>query len=320
MSKYKFKSLICPDEKVTEEQLETDRNLLTYQSAIDRMSRRKFMGGMSGAAALAMGAGFITPAARAQTTTAPSVVDVLNFALNLEYLEANLYTFASTGAPIASTLMGTSPGANSVYPPAALYTAVKGDGNALAIATALAFDETQHIMALRARITQLGGTPISQPTLNYAAQGTLTTVAQFFMTARSFTEVGNGAYTGAAQYLVSDTTTLTAASQILGAEGQHLGAVNYQCNVRGFATVAVDALDVPPTGAVATGAQYFSVTTSAKNYTGNTAALGLGIARTTAQDLGIVYGVSTAATTTPAAGTTSGGFFPAGVNGNIKST
>jgi hypothetical protein len=71
------------------------------------------------------------------------------------------------------------------------------------------------------------------------------------------------------------------------------------------ASPPVDAIDVPPSTS-----NYFTVLPQTA----------LSPARTTSQVLGIVYGVSTAATTTPPTGITSGGFFPNGLNGNIKST
>ena len=142
----------------------------------------------------------------------------------------------------------------------------------------------------------------------------VTTVAQFLATARQFTALGNSAYAGAAQYLVSNPSVLTVAAQILGAEGQHLGSVNYQCisqNVQtAFSTNAMaylDPMDQPPNPT-----QYFTVFLSG-------AEAGFSPARTTSQDLGVVYGASTpSAYASP--GITSGGFFPNGVNGTITST
>ena len=261
MPNAKFASLLCPDEKVSEEQLATDRRILAFDRAVDRLSRRRFMGGLTGATALAISAGFIEmPKSLAQAAAAPSIPDVLNFALNLEYLEANLYYFASTGSPIPTEFSGTPTGP-ATLPPTALFQAVSADPTTLALAQALAQDELDHIADLRSAITQLGGTPIAQPALNYAAKGVVTTIPQFLATARQFTAVGNSAYAGAAQFLVSNPGVLTTAAQILGAEGNHLGAVNYQCITQGvtaaFSTNSaayLDAYDQPPNPT-----QYFTV-------------------------------------------------------------
>lgn len=315
MFKAKFKSLLSPGERLTEEQLETDRQIVAFEGSIQALSRRKFVGGFAGATALVASAGFFdAPVLRAQSA-APPIMDVLNFALNLEYLEAGLYHFAATGSALPGTDSGTT------LPTSALYAAVQANPGAAALAAALAQDEQNHINDLQGAISQLGGTPIAQPAINYAAKGAVTTAAQFLATARQFTALGNSAYAGAAQYLVSNPGVLTVAAQILGAEGQHLGSVNFQCiqqgvaaALQGSAMAAIDIQDTPPSPT-----QFFTVFNTTYNPSGSPL-LGFSPARNTSQDLGVVYGISDATTLNPPMGVTSGGFFPSGVNGNIKST
>ena len=306
MSKANYDSLLCPGERVTEEQLATDRNLLAFERTLGLLNRRGFMGALTGAAALGALGTLGTRTAHAQAMV--PITDVLNFALNLEYLEANFYSIAATGNPISTTLSGTltgpilgSPGKLSL------------DATTLALANALAADEENHINDLRSAITSLQGTPVAQPQLNYAAMGAITTQAQFLAAARQFTALGGSAYAGSAAMLVSNPSVLQSAAQILGAEGQHAGALNYQCIKQGVTSPAIDAQDVPPTAT-----QYFTVALTGTTVTGAT--VGLAPERSTVQVLGVVYGVSTATTTTPKTGVTSGGFFPMGLNGNIKST
>ncbi len=294
MSTSSYKSLLSPTEKISAEQLETDRRIVAFDRSIQHLNRRGFLGAMLGAAALVTaGVG----EARAQTPT--PIVDVLNFALNLEYLEANFYLYASTGAGLSSSLNGN--GAAVQGAPGKLPL----DANVLAMCQALVVDEVNHIADLRSAVTSLGGSPIAQPTINLAANGTITTQAQFLAASRQFTALGGSAYAGSAQLLVSNPSVLTTASQILAAEGQHAGVVNYFCVVQGVNSPAIDAQDVPP---------------SATNYITVDAVHALSPLRSSAQVLGVAYGVSTPATVVPPTGTTVGGFFPNGFNGNVKST
>ena len=306
-----FPSPLCPTEKVTEEQLATDLAVLELDRTIHQVSRRSFFSTISAlGAATAAGLIAMAPTAQAQAqSAAPSIPEILNFALNLEYLEANLYIAVSGSGPLASAdgagQVINSPGKLSL------------DSQTMATAENLANDERHHIELLRALLLSAGITPISQPEIDYSMGGKLkiTTQAQFLAVARQFTAVGNSAYGGAAQYLVSNPLVLTGAGQILGAEGQHLGGLNYLCAEQGVVSPMVDAMDVPP--ASAPDYNFFTITSPTSALETGPA---LGPARTPQQVLGIVFGTSTPTTKTPAAGTTSGGFFPKGVNGSIRST
>jgi hypothetical protein len=296
LSKFHLQSLLCSAEKVSAEQFETERKIVAFERTVQRLSRRGFFTTALAASAVAAISG--SRSAFAQSAT-PPIVDVLNFALNLEYLEANFYLYVTTGAGLTSAQNGSGVAVQGAPGKLGL------DTNTLHIAQGLAQDEVNHIADLRSAISSLGGTPIAQPLINLAANGPITTQVQFVSTARQFTAVGGSAYIGSAQFLVSNAAILTTASQILGAEGQHAGAVNSLCVLQNITSPAVDAIDIPP---------------SATNYFTATSGNALSPARTTSQVLGIVYGKSTPATTTPAAGITLGGFFPNGFNGNIKST
>ena len=287
-------SLLSPTEKVSAEQLDTDRRILAFDRSIQHINRRGFLGSMMAAAAIAtVGAG----EARAQAGV--PIVDVLNFALNLEYLEANFYLYASTGTGLSSSLNGNG-------------TAVQGapgklplDANTLAVCQALAQDEVAHIADLRSAIASLGGTAIPQPLINLSANGAITTQAQFISAARQFTALGGSAYIGGAQLLVSNPAVLTTASQILGAEGQHAGVLAYLAISQGINSPKIDAQDLPP---------------SATSYFTADPTRALSPLRTPSQVLGVAYRVSTAGTVNPPSGVTVGGFFPNGFNGNVKST
>ncbi len=271
--------------------------MLDFESTMSHLTRRGFLSAFAAAAAVAAMAN--PEQARAQSTT-PPITDVLNFALNLEYLEANFYLNVSAGSTLSATDMGSGAVAAMGLP-----GKLTLDAPTLAVAQALASDEVHHVELLRSTITTLGGTPIAQPLINYAANGTITTQAMFLAAARQFTALGGSAYVGSAQYLISNPALLTTASQILGAEGQHAGAIAYLCVNQNITSPAIDAQDVPPSSS-----NYFTV--AAMN--------ALSPSRSTSQVLGVAYKTSMATTTAPAGGTMMGGFFPNGVNGNIKST
>ena len=313
MPKKLISSPLCSTEKVTEEQLTTDLAILDLSSAVNTLNRRSFFSKLSAAGAVAASAGLIAaaPKARAQAAAGPSIVDVLNFALNLEYLEANLYLSVTGQGQVPASLGG---GAKITGLPGKLAL----DRLTEATFENLVLDETHHIELLRAGILELGGKPINQPVIDYTLNGkqNIATQAQLLAVSRQFTTVGNAAYTGSSQYLVANPYVLTIAGQILGAEAQHLGAINYLSDFNNVVSPKIDSLDNPPVPP-----NTFFTLTPANTPITTTTFPALGPIRTVAQILGIAYGVTTATSSpTPPAGVVSGGFFPQGVNGTLKST
>lgn len=293
-----------------DEQMQQEAHAFEQDVTSARMNRRKLISnltlaaGAAGALGLA-GCSAAGPAAISTVPTAatPSVLDVLTFALNLEYFEASFYSYAVTGSGLSAADMGSSPG--TVTGGAKITFTNTYMAN---IAANLMTEEVQHVELLRATIlAAFGTTPISMPTLNLAPSTALTanSDATFAAIARQVEGVGVSAYAGGAQYLTSSLAALNYAAQILDVEAQHSGALRLACLKLGVASPAADALDMPPTAS-----QLFN--------TGTTT--GLNPVRTPQQVLGIVYGVSTSATTTPPTGVVKGGFFPNGLNGNIFST
>ncbi len=269
-------------------------HLANHRSSVLR-GRRSFLTtlGMAGAAASVgamTGCSNDGPVTLSNAPT-PSVLDVLNFALNLEYLEASFYLYVTTGAGLPAADMGTSPGAvaggakvNFVNPVVA------------SLATQLATHEREHVEFLRSTISAVGGTPVDMPALNLAAGGAVTNDATFLAAARQLEAVGVSAYIGGAQYLTSSVAALNYAAQILDTESQHAGFVRELCIVNGVSSAAVDSQDQPP---------------SASKIFNTSATTGLNPVRTTSQVLQIVYG------SVGTLGATKGGFFPNGLNGAI---
>ena len=310
-------SPLCPSEKVTEEQLSTDLAILELDKVVHSVNRRSFFSGLGALVAATAGVSILAsaPKAQAQNTAPPTstILEVLNFALNLEYLECNLYLAVSGQTPL-TTYLGA--GAQITGLPKAL----NFDAVTQATAANLALDELHHIELLRVAIFELGGTPINQPVIDYSLGGkmSIATQAQFLAVARQFTAVGNSAYAGGAALLVANPLILTTAAQILGTEGQHLGGLNALCNFQGVVSPAVDSLDYPPSSP----SRFFTLNPTTNPLSADpTTEPAFGPIRTPQQVLGIVYGVTTPATSpTPPSGITSGGFFPRGVNGALSST
>ncbi len=228
-------------------------------------------------------------------TTTPSVVNVLNFALNLEYFEANFYTFVTTGGGLQSGAQGMNPGTVTGGAKVTFVNPIVAS-----VANQLATDEQEHVNFLINTIMSMGGTPISMPTINLAPAGTtaVTNDATFLAAARQFETVGISAYAGGAQYLTSTVAGLTYAAQILDTEAQHEGFLRELCITMGVTSGAVDSQDIAPTSTTVF----------------NTNANGLNAVRTPSQVLQILYAAP------GASGVVKGGYFPNGLNGAIVST
>lgn len=220
-------------------------------------------------------------------------VDILNFALNLEYLEAEFYTYAITGKSISdSGIAITGSGTSGQVSGGAKVTF--SDSTLTGLITEIAADERAHVTYLRQAITQLGGTPISRPNINLAALGIgFGNQSDFLAVARALEDIGVTAYAGAAP-LIQNKAILGAAARILAVEAFHAGALRLEVARNNVATTLLDGLDrlPPPTGTL-----YFATNANA-----------LAEVRTPGQVLALAF----------AKGTTAGAFFPNGVNGNVN--
>ncbi len=239
--------------------------------------------GMAGAAMI--GSKLVTQPQNVEAAMAVSDIDILNFALNLEYLEAEFYAMATYGANLVK--LGVISAADETGPTTG-GALVKNFGDWGTMATALRVDEIDHVRYLR---TALGSRAVKKPAINLNALGYgFGSVGTWLKLARQFEDVGVSAYLGAAP-LVTSKAYLAAAGAILATEAQHSGAVRRACYSMGIASPAVDSKDIPPSSQ-----HPFDIDSN-----------GLSIPRTTAQVLNIVYG----------GGRCSGGFYPNGMNGTI---
>jgi len=244
-------------------------------------------GALLGAACSAGAGGLAVLPARAGGTNAgasdpaPTDFDILNFALNLEYLEAEFYSFAVTGASIASHGVGIN-GTGTPGPTTGGHMVTFGDSRIATIAQQIYTDEVAHVNLLR---SVLGSNAIAKPAIKLDALGACTTQAFFLKLSRALEDTGVSAYAGAAP-LISSKAILGTAAQILATEALHSGDIRLLVAEQNVMTSPIDSKDVlpPPSGS-----QYFTVDS-----------MGLAIARTTGQVIAIA-----------------GPFFPNGLNGNI---
>ena len=274
---------------------EQEMSQLVDRRAATLRGRRGFITTL-GFAGAAMGAGALTgcssdgPIAATPGVT-PTVADVLNFALNLEYLEASFYLYITTGSGLPAADMGGSPGSVTGGAKVNFTNPVVAR-----LATQLATHERQHVELLRASLTSLGATPVDMPAINLAAGGAVNNDATFLAAARQLEAVGVSAYAGGAQYLTSSVVALNYAAQILDTEAQHAGFLRELCIVNGVNSPAVDSQDQAP---------------ALSKIFNTSPTTGLNPVRTTSQVLQIVYG------SVGTLGASKGGFFPNGLNGAI---
>lgn len=298
---------------------------------VHRKSRREALRGLSAGALGAAALGLMPAATHAgddhdedqRGRGAARIIDVLNFALNLEYLEAEYYVYATTGAGIQAQGVevngrGDEGGVIIKANPAVPFTSAALRQYAEEIAS----DELNHVQFLR---TVLGKRAVARPTIDLLNSFTAAARAagiigptetfdpfadevSFLLGAFIFEDVGVTAYKGGARFL-KDGGVLEAAAGILAVEAYHAGIIRTLLYQIGGVAIeaaqqisdlrdAVDGEDDRDQGLVLDG-QANLVPAD-----GNSIAF----SRNFRQVLRIVY----------LGGKQKGGFFPDGLNGNIR--
>jgi hypothetical protein len=292
------------------------------RSAENENDRRVFLkavgvGGL-GAVGATMGATALAGSADAAPSLSAAATDaaVLNFALNLEYLEAEYYNIAVNGVGLADNMTGGRGKKGGVVggrkvqftsPVVASY------------AKEIAADELAHVKFLR---TALGSAKVARPAINiqesFTAAATAAGVIQpgqtfdpyadensFLLGAFIFEDLGVTAYKGGAP-LITNKTFLEAAAGILAVEAYHAGIIRTVLYSKGLQdpvqkiSDARDSLDGRKDRDQGIGtAAVANLVPTDKN--------GITFSRTTQQVHNIAY------LTTKAKGR--GGFFPRGTNG-----
>jgi rubrerythrin len=148
------------------------------------------------AAGAVYGASAVTPfVSQALAATGSGDVEILNFALTLEYLETDFYK-------VKGKQVGLS-------------------GQAKAYATQFGQEESEHVAALTAAVKALGGKPVKKPTFVFPA----TNEKSFLALASVLENTGVSAYNGAAPQIKSK-EVLGSAGSIVQVEARHAAAIN----------------------------------------------------------------------------------------------
>ena len=145
-------------------------------------------GGLYGAGAVT---GYVT---RALAQSGAGDVDIVNFALTLEYLEAAFYKEGIARAGLS--------------------------GPAKKLAKEIADHENQHVAALTQTVKQLGGKPAAVPKVAFPFKDE----KSFLKLAQVFEDTGVSAYNGAAP-MIKSKDVLGAAGSIVQVEARHAAAI-----------------------------------------------------------------------------------------------
>ncbi|WP_219418805.1 ferritin-like domain-containing protein [Pseudonocardia nigra] len=124
-------------------------------------------------------------------------IDVLNYALTLEYLEAEFYRQGN-----AADLL---------------------EGKAADYLRTVQTDEEAHVMVITDTIGQLGGDPVPAPEVDFGQA--FASQDSYLETAFTFENLGVQAYLGAAPSLFAEKELLVAAASIFGVEARHAAII-----------------------------------------------------------------------------------------------
>ena len=292
------------------------------RSAENENDRRNFLkkAGLTGMSVVGGAALMGSNASTAMADDPISDGAILNFALQLEYLEAEFYSYAVHGTGISSSLTSGSGTVGRVSGGAKVPFKTKAIQQ---YATEIAGDELAHVKFLR---TALGGAKTARPNIDLKSSFTKAAQAaglikagqsfnpfadedSFLLGAFIFEDVGVTAYKGAAP-LISNKTYLDAAAGILSVEAYHAGIVRTSLFTKGLGDAANkisnarDSLD----GKTDDDQGILTSSGTANLVPADSNALVYG--RTPGQVLNIVY-------LNPGQ-VSEGGFFPNSVNGTIR--
>jgi rubrerythrin len=179
----------------------SEQNLAAPELAavdIQGMTRQSFVLRGAVAAGAVYGLGAVAPfVSEALARDKGGDVDILNFALTLEYLEATFYKEA------LSKVQGLS-------------------GEAKKLAQTISENEDEHVAALTKAVKSLGGKPAAVPKVDFG--NAFSSQKSFLKLAQTFEDTGVSAYNGAAPSIQSK-EVLASAGSIVQVEARHAAAI-----------------------------------------------------------------------------------------------
>ncbi len=295
------------------------KNVEIEPSSEVRSRRSAVLFGGAALAGLALGS-----KAMAQSS-GPTDTDILNFALNLEFLEAQFYTLATTGMTLDQMGISTKSGGGTAGGTVTVKSGAMVSFTTPSLkqfASEVAADEQNHVKFLQ---TALGSSAVAMPNIDLmnsfnalaAAAGLGATFdpfaseANFLLGAFIFEDVGVTAYQGAAG-LITSKTYLDKAVGIHNVEAYHAAGIRTRIFQAGASAQAASQA-IATTRAKLDGSNKDDIGVSVNNGASTIVdcdANGMTFARSTTQVLSVVYGGGAAGT--------GGAFYPAAMNGTIK--
>jgi hypothetical protein len=162
------------------------------------VNRRTIVKGAAAAIPAAVALNMLgTKWAFAQSADFEGPIDVLNFALTLEYLEAEFYRQGNEMVPL--------------------------EGREAELLGFIAQDEATHVSILTDTIMQLGGEPVPAPGVDFGEA--FASRDAYLELAYVFENTGVSAYLGAAPSLFEEKELLSAAASIFGVEARHAAII-----------------------------------------------------------------------------------------------
>ncbi len=307
-----------------------DLNALTNQLTARRTTRRQVLRNLGAGALGLAGMRMFTGTAGAATTATSAGLDaaIAQFALNLEYLEAEFYTYATFGYGIDSPSLpgGAIPVSGAGMPGT---VTIKSNPKVpfknpdiMQYAAEIGGDERNHVKLFRGFLQAVGEQPVARPKIDLL--NSFNTLAQaagigssfdpfandtnFLLGAFIFEDVGTTLFAGAAK-LLTNRDLLDSAAGVLAVEAYHAGNIRVNIFQLGATPIGIAQKISDLRKALSGADDDQGVELNGVANINPTDSMGRAFRRTARQGLNIVYGAVNAH---------SGLFFPNGLNGTLK--